>query len=491
MPGVIVRSNEVMIRAGVGVRITTSSPLPAFLRGIFGYVGRANWGPLNTPVVQLSRGQIRDTYGTPDGVSNTFDGAEEAFNGGAIQGVTVRAGIGGTAGTDPIVDGAAAHVGDVTAQFVGTRALSYAIRAAADGSANKELVLYEGAVQLELFRFSTVGTQIDNLVAAVGANGEHSDFIKVTKLVNGDGTVANVAKKALPPGTNPTIDSTAYTNALTQLGTQNFFAAAFDTEDNTLHAAIRAWNDDQVMHGRRRVSVLGLSSGETWANRKLFALAHNNPGVVVVGNGFTVKASDGITDIDLDGYQAAARLAGAYTACKPNQQLTHRVIPDATKIVGPLTDDQYTEAKQSGLNVFGMSFRGRVWVAEGINTFNNAAAPPIWAESMSGPARAGDVPPWGKMRRVLCRFYLIDDVTAAWDDMIETSNNTDTGRAVLKNEAQSVVNRYIAAQALIAGQVLVDKTRQASATADEAFFAFDGLVDADGAERLILNAVFP
>jgi len=92
---------------------------------------------------------------------------------------------------------------------------------------------------------------------------------------------------------------------------------------------------------------------------------------------------------------------------------------------------------------------------------------------------------------VMTRFYLIDDITAQWDDMIGQVNNTETGRAVLKTAAQAVVNTYIASGALISGTVVVDDTRQPNADADEAFFVFTNLVDADGAERLILNAMFP
>jgi hypothetical protein len=75
--------------------------------------------------------------------------------------------------------------------------------------------------------------------------------------------------------------------------------------------------------------------------------------------------------------------------------------------------------------------------------------------------------------------------------MIGSVNNTDTGRGVLKTAAQGIVNSYIANGALIQGTVAVDATRQPTAEADEAFFVFANLIDADGAERLILNAMFP
>jgi hypothetical protein len=256
-----------------------------------------------------------------------------------------------------------------------------------------------------------------------------------------------------------------------------------DSELETQQTIVRAWIDDQQMHGRRRVAVLGIPITETWTERKRRSVVANNPAVVIVGNGFERHGADGLEVITCDGYLAAARLAGGYTASKPNQQLTHRVIPDATGLVGPLTDDQLTEAKLSGLSTFSMSFRGRIWISEGVNTLIDAALPPVWAESMSSA--------WNKMRRVMTRFYLIDDITAQWDDMIGTVNNTDTGRAVLKTAAQAIVNSYIANGALISGTVAVDASRQPNAAADEAFFIFNNLVDADGAERLILNAMFP
>lgn len=492
---VIVRANESLIRAGVGIRITTNTPLPSAIRGKGGYVGRATWGPLNQRVETLSRGQIADTYGTPGAASNTFDGAEEMYNGGAIGVTTVRVGTGGTQGSANLLDGAAATVGVLQAKFPGSLAHQYQIRAAADGSANKELLIYRAGALLETFRFSTVGVQIDNLVAAVGnaagTSVSKSNLVFVNKTVNGDSTVANIAQTNLPVGTDPTIDSTAYANALTTLANGNWYVGAFDTEDTTLHATIKQWVDTTLlMHGKLRKVFLGLPTSVGWntatVGRKAQALTHNDPAITLVGNGFQVYAADGNTVLNREGFRAAARWAGAHAACRPNQQLTHRVIPDAIGLVnatGELTDDQLVEAKQAGVAVFGFSRAGRVQMEEGVNTFTNPAIPPVWAESMSLA--------WRKDRRVMTRFYLMDDVTSAWDAMIETSNNTPAGRDALKSEAQSVVNKYIAQGALISGTVIIDDTRQATADADEAFFAFDDLVDADGAERIILNAIFP
>lgn len=483
MPGQIVRANEVMIRAGVGLRITTSTPLPSFIRGRFGYIGQAAWGPLNTAVEMLSRSQIRDTFGESGSSGNTMDGAEEVFNGGAVTGVVVRLGTGGTQGSDTLQDAAAATVGSIKVLYPGTRAFGYSVRANLSDTNVRELVVYEGTVQREVWTFpkkSGTVNEIDSLVAAV--NGK-SLYVTVTKTAPGDGTVKDVAQKAIPAGTAPTVDDAAYSAALTELGKENFFVTCVDSEEEDVHTIVRAWVDDQNMHGRRRVAVVGIPITATWAERKQRAVDCNNPAMVVVGNGFERHGADGLTVIPCDGYLAAARLAGAYTSCKPNQQLTHRVIPDATGLVGSLTDDQLTEAKLSGLSTFSLSFRGRVWISEGVNTLTDAALPPIWAESMSQA--------WGKMRRVMTRFYLIDDITAQWDDMIGSVNNTETGRGVLKTAAQAVVNTYIATGALISGTVVVDVTRQPTAEADEAFFVFTNLVDADGAERLILNAMFP
>ena len=474
-----------MIRAGVGLRITTSTPLPSFIRGRFGYVGQANWGPINEPVEMLSRSQIRDTFGESGEAGNTMDGAEEIFNGGAVTGVIVRVGTGGTNGSDVLTDSTVTPVtvGSIRVLYPGTRAFAYTIRTSLSDPNIKELVIYEGTVQREVWKYpkkSGVTVEIDDMMAAV--NGK-SLFVSVTKTAPGDGTVKDTAQKLIPAGTAPTINDSAYSTALTELGKENYFVTCVDSEADTVHTLVRAWVDDQNMHGRRRVAVLGIPVTETWSARKSRATTANNPAIVIVGNGFERHGADGITVIPCDGYLAAARLAGAYTSCKPNQQLTHRVIPDATGLVGSLTDDQLTEAKLSGLSTFSMSFRGRVWISEGVNTLTNAAAPPIWAESMSQA--------WGKMRRVMTRFYLIDDITAQWDDMIGQVNNTDTGRGVLKTAAQAVVNTYIASGALLSGTVVVDVTRQPNAAADEAFFVFTNLVDADGAERLILNAMFP
>ena len=209
MPGQIVRANEVMIRAGVGLRITSSTPLPSFIRGRFGYVGQANWGPLNTAVEMLSRSQIEDTFGASGEAGNTMDGAAEIFNGGAITGVVVRLGTGGTQGQDSLTDAATtpATVGTIKVLYAGTRTFGYSIRDKLNSTTLRELVVYEGTIQREVWTFAkntggATGTaEIDSLMAVVN---NHSLFVSITKTAVGDGTIKDVAQKPIPAGTAPT-----------------------------------------------------------------------------------------------------------------------------------------------------------------------------------------------------------------------------------------------------------------------------------------------
>ena len=111
----------------------------------------------------------------------------------------------------------------------------------------------------------------------------------------------------------------------------------------------------------------------------------------------------------MDGYKAAARVAGMVAAASITDSLTHAVVQGATGIEGALTNAEIEQAIQSGALVFSMSAQKQVHIESGITTFVTPTA----------DMDAG----WKKIRRMKTRDNLIERIVAAWDPLIGKINN--------------------------------------------------------------------
>jgi enamine deaminase RidA (YjgF/YER057c/UK114 family) len=192
--------------------------------------------------------------------------------------------------------------------------------------------------------------------------------------------------------------------------------------------------------------------------------AINSLAVIYVANGFVDTAGN-----TLDGYKAAARVAGMVAAAQVTDSLTHAVVQRATGIVGALTNAEIEQAIQSGALVFSMSAQKQVHIESGITTFVTPTA----------DMDAG----WKKIRRMKTRDNLIERIVATWDPLIGKVDNDTDGRATLIAAAQGIINEMVGEGALVGGTLIEDKNNPP--VGDSAWF-LAGVDDKDSAERVYI-----
>jgi hypothetical protein len=381
--------------------------------GIVGVAFKANWGPLGEIVTIDNPADITTLFGDDSGSGSNTAILNAIFQGGASQVLAVRVGTGGTKAAITLKDTAStpADVVTLTAKYAGTRALSVTIKDSLSITTMRECIIYAGTTELSkvLFEKGSAG-EVDAIVAAINASEEC--VVTATKVAAGNGLLAAVTQSTFTTaGVSPTITSTDYSNAFTLLEAAKWNTVCIDSDDTSIHALLAAFINRVNDAGLMGIAVLGEPTSVAYATRKSDAAAFNSENVVYCLNGFTIAG------VAYEGWKAAALVAGYIAFLPSNDSLTHKVIPNATGIVGALTNTQVVECLQSGCLVFTVSASGAVWVEQGINTLVT-----LRADQDAG---------WKKIRRTKTRFELIDRININSEGVIGNVNNDDNGRATL------------------------------------------------------------
>lgn len=135
-----------------------------------------------------------------------------------------------------------------------------------------------------------------------------------------------------------------------------------DSDATAIHALVKAFINRATDGGLMGIAVVGEPTSVEYATRKSNAAAFNSPNVVYVLNGFYID------DEAQEGWKAAAVIAGLLAYLPASDSATHKVVPNASKIIGPLTNAKVEECLKSGALVFTVSSSGAVWIEQGINT---------------------------------------------------------------------------------------------------------------------------
>lgn len=467
MAGSVFYAGETKIRPGVYVRTQNigEPPLANVPQGTVAVLFRASWGPLGT--VQVLEGgltQVDSVYVA----GGTIDTLKEVFRGGAHKVVAYRLGTGGAKASVNLNDGAATPIVKIEAKYEGTvgNELKVTVRDSLTETGKRELLVYRNTQLLETFTFNAGTDEAQALVDAVNAKG--SNWITATKLDVGDGTLANVTQQALTGGDDPIVSGTDYSDGLTAIEVYEWNVLAVDSEDPSIHSTVHTYIDRVRSEGKRVMAVVGEPTSVALSTRLANAAAFNDEAIVYVANGF--KTSSGVV---VEGYKAAARVAGRIASAAITESLTHAVIDGATEVVGALTNTEIENAINSGALVFTYNARKQVQIEYGINTLVTPAA----------DQDAG----WKKIRRVRTRDNLIDRIVATWDDLVGKVNNNPDGRAALIAAAQGVINQMISEGALLDGMIMEDPSNPPSG--DSAWFLIQ-VDDLDSAEKLYLTFGF-
>ena len=437
--------------------------------GIVGVAFQANWGPLGKIVTIEDPSDIATIYGDDSGSNSNVAILNAIFQGGASQVLAVRVGTGGTKAAITLkdTDSTPANVVTLTAKYAGTRALSVTIKDSLSITTMRECIIYSGTTELSkvLFAKGSAG-EVDALVAAV--NDSEDCVVTATKVAAGNGLLAAVAQTTFTTaGVSPTITNTDYSNAFTLLEAAKWNTVCVDSDSTSIHALLSAFINRANDAGLMGIAVLGEPTTVAYATRKSDAAAFNSENVVYVLNGFTIAGED------YEGWKAAALVAGYIAYLPSNDSLTHKVIPNATAVVGALTNTQVVECLQSGCLVFTVSASGAVWVEQGINTL----------VTLRSDQDAG----WKKIRRTKTRFELIDRININSEGVIGNVNNDDNGRATFL-----AICNGVGAEMIAEGKL---QTFEASESAtnlprgDSAWFNFD-VLDNDSMEHIYLTYLF-
>lgn len=421
-----------------------------------------NWGPLNQAVRVDNNADLSAVVGT--GVAAEV--LSEVFFDGPAEALMVRAGTGGTAGTVTLKATASSSEADavkIDTKYPTDRAFSITVKPAVDDSSVTEVTLFEGTRILETRSFSA-----DDEVKAFVEAFANSNYITATVIGTASGKLSVVTQKAFTAGTNPTVNTEAYSTALGALETEVWHYLCVDTNDVAVHAVVSAYIDRIYKDGAYGRCVLAEPATVALETRFAHAQAFNNEKVIYVLNSW--MGNNGVT---YEGYLAAARLCGMLAATPSNESLTHAAIRGAAELSESLTNSQIKRALKSGCLVVSVSKNRQVIIEKAINT-------------LVSPATNQDTG-WKKIKRVDVRFELMDRIERVTDPMIGKVNNDTNGRAAVIAAAQRIIDAMIGEGKLLSGNCFLDTSQQP--VGDSAWFKV-AVDDIDALETIYLTFGF-
>jgi len=465
-------TGEVKVRPGsyFNMKSNNGIELLGTPSGIVACAFKANFGPLNKVVELNSISDISDYFGDDSVANSNTNTLEKIFMGGASVIKAVRVGTGGTCAAITLkdtttTDDTPIEVITLTQRYAGTRALSITIKDSLSLTTQRECIIYSGTKELLKVTFDKGTDEVNSLVDAINAVNE--GIVTATKLANGNGVLAALNQTSFTTaGVSPTITSADYSTALSMLEAETFNVICVDTNEASVHALLKAFVERVNDAGLLCMGVVGEPTSVPLATRKADAAGFNSPSMVYVLNGQIIGGET------IEGYNAAALIAGLIARVPSNQAITHMTL-GGSDIVGPLTTTQIIECLQSGAIVFTKSSTGAIQIEQGINTL----------VSLSTDQDAG----WKKIRRTKTRYELIDRVQRNTEPLIGNLTNDENGRTTILAIVVAIINDMVAEGKLISGTVEVDPSRAPSG--DSAWFAIS-VYDLDSLEKLYFTYTF-
>lgn len=419
---------EEKIRPGQYARITDAgATIPGLPSGIVAAIFRSSWGPLGVPQIIGTSRMIEQTYGTGGTTSVLTRAARRARSL-----VALRAGTGGVKATFTLQDttGVPINVVRLDAKHAGIRGNAFRVtkRTSLTDATKEEFLLFEGTTLLESFSYTPTADEPQALTDAINAN---SSYLDATRLALGTGIVADSSLAALATGTDPTVDGAAYGAALDAIESQTWNVLAVDSVDPVIHTTIETFIDRVRNEGKRVMAVVGEPTSVTKATRQTNAKAINHRGVVYVGHGYKIG------DTVVQGFEAAARVAGMVAASELTDSLTNTVIDEATDVSEALSNADIEAMIQAGVVTFGRNALGQIVVEYGITSLTT-----LGADEDAG---------WKKIRRVRTRDLLMMQMAADAEPLRGKVSNSEAGRALVLARYQGTIDRFISRGALLPG----------------------------------------
>lgn len=415
---------ETKVRPGVYGRYEDATPAEETdLVKVCACMIKSNWGPLNT-IIEITPTSDLDLL---FGKSGTISVIKEILSGKCQIIKAIRLGETGTKGAVTITNTEDVDVLKLEMKYPGTRQFAITIRESVTDPTKKELILLEGSTQLNKIIFNAGGDEVTTLYDFMSEVG--SPWYTITKISDSaGGTLPNLSQKEITVGTDPSITTQDYSEALTLLESDIWDVLCLDTNDTAIHTLVSSYIDRIFYNGAMVMAVLGEPNTVAFSSRCTHAANYNSHNIVYVG---ASAIYDGVL---LDGYMAAARVAGMMCGYDSSQSLTHKTITGATDMGEKITNEQYIEATKSGMLLFSKNRQGVIRIENAINTLVNPVETPEGTEDEG----------WKKIKRVLIRHELMNRIDMALDE--KTSNDNaeilmdDDGIAEIKAAIFGVID---------------------------------------------------
>lgn len=371
------------------------------------------WGPLNKPVVTDASDDIASIIGSGKG-ANVIT---QMRIGGANTIMVVRVGSGGTPASVTLKDNKEADVVTLTTLYPTSRALTVTIKESLEDETQKLAIIQEGTKELEAVAFAAGATEVAGIVAAFA----DSVYVKAVKKADGSGTLKNISQSKFSGGTDPTVNTEAYSAGFEASEEETWDGVAVDSDDPAVHTLLYTFINRKFEEGMYPYACVGEPKSVAIDTRIQHAAAFNDYKMHYVLNSWV--GTDGVV---YEGYLAAARILGMIIAVASNASLTHSVITGAASLNEALKNATIKKALKSGCLVLSLSKSRQVWIEKAINTLT----------VLSADQDAG----WKKIRRMKTRFELEDRIDATLEAMDGTIDNNDNGRATVMSAIVDILD---------------------------------------------------
>lgn len=459
--GAFFTDGENKVRPGVYRKVTNreGSAIAGADDGKVAVLVNSNWGPMSAVSVVESVNEISEFYGS----TGTVDTAKRIYEAGAKTLFIERVGTGGTKGTIEIKDDASASVATLEAKYEGDREFTITIRDSLGDAKAREFIVYEESTLMELLTFEK-GT--DEPTALVEVINEKSRFFNATKSSDGSGVIETAAQKKITVGTNPTVTNESYSAALELLEPFKFNVLAVDTDTKAVHLLVHAFVKRVYDNGTLCMAVVGEPISVEFDTRCSNAASYNDEKMVYVGGAYKDYAGNIV-----DGYKAAAVVAGLIASTPSNESVVHKIISGASEPAERLTNMQYEKAIKNGMILFSDTGDGGVWLDSAINTLIN-------------PAQNQDEG-WKKVKRAKVRFELFDRLNRTLSPVIGKINCDSDGVANVEQLGGGVLAAMAAEGKILSGGTFKEDIENPH-KADSAWFVIN-VDDIDTLEKIYLN----
>lgn len=371
------------------------------------------WGPLNKPMVTDASDDVASIIGSGKG-ANVIT---QMRIGGVNNIVVVRVGSGGTPATITLKDDKEADVVTLTTLHPTSRAFTVTIKESLEDDTQKMAIIQEGTKELEAVTIAAGSAEVTGIIAAL----KNSAYVKAVKKADGTGKLKAVSQSKFAGGTDPTVNTEAYSAGFEASEEESWDGIAVDSEEPAVHMLLYTFINRKFEEGMYPYACVGEPKSVDLDTRIQHAAAFNDFKMHYVLNSWV--GADGVV---YEGYLAAARIIGMIIAVASNASLTHSVITGAASLNESLKNGVIKKALKAGCLVLSLSKSRQVWIEKAINTLT----------VLSADQDAG----WKKIRRMKTRFELENRVDATLEAMDGSIDNNDNGRATVMSAIVDVLD---------------------------------------------------